>query len=151
MRSIILNLTYNLLRGSNLARRFAEAACDANKTGVHEYLVLTAAAQRGAEGIGMAELLTLTGISRARIRTILDGMVEAQLIRREAHAEDKRAVTIQLRSRGRALMEEVDRDLELRMKVVLGSLSYDEMGELNKRLQNLVLLDELTRSGLMGG
>lgn len=83
--------------------------------------------QRIAEGVVRgSDLAKRSGVSPATMSGIVDRLVVAELVRREPHPEDRRALVLSLTDRGRALLASGERRLDDGVASLLESLSREQ-------------------------
>jgi DNA-binding MarR family transcriptional regulator len=90
--------------------------------------------QREDEGLRPAELAERTGVTRATMTGLLDGLEKEGLVLRKAHAEDGRMSVVRVSARGRQRLEGVLPDHYRRTAALMRGLSAKERGQLTELL-----------------
>src|SRR6218665_414884 len=86
--------------------------------------------QREEEGLRPAELAERTGVTRATMTGLLDGLEKEGLILRRAHAGDGRMSVVRLAAKGRQRLEGLLPDHYRRTPALMSSLSAEERQQL---------------------
>ncbi|KFA91255.1 MarR family winged helix-turn-helix transcriptional regulator [Archangium violaceum] len=90
--------------------------------------------QREEEGLRPAELAERTGVTRATMTGLLDGLEKEGLVLRRAHAEDGRMSVVRLSARGRQRLEGILPDHYRRTAALMSGLSAEERQQLKALL-----------------
>lgn len=93
--------------------------------------------QREEEGLRPAELAERTGVTRATMTGLLDGLEKEGLILRRAHAEDGRMSVVRLSAKGRQRLEGVLPDHYRRTVALMSGLSAEERQQLTALLMKV--------------
>jgi DNA-binding MarR family transcriptional regulator len=94
--------------------------------------------QREEEGLRPAELAERTGVTRATMTGLLDGLEREGLILRRAHAEDGRMSVVRLSAKGRQRLEGLLPDHYRRTSALMRGLSAEERQQLQSLLTRVV-------------
>lgn len=87
-----------------------------------------------SEGIAPKTLAEQAGITRATVTGLLDGLEREELIERHADKDDRRALKIQLTSKGKVLAKEVFDQHSRWISDLFGNLSFQEREQLTQLL-----------------
>ena len=121
---VLLRVASDVLEG--MGAHFAR-----NGTSQGRYLVLMML-DRPCAPTGMlpSEIAEKLGVTRATVTGLLDGLERDDLISREMHREDRRAVCIQLTSKGREFLAHLLPDHYRRIAGLMAHLDGDERRQL---------------------
>ena len=93
--------------------------------------------QREEEGLRPAELAERTGVTRATMTGLLDGLEKEGLILRRAHAGDGRMSVVRLAAKGRQRLEGLLPDHYRRTTALMSGLSAEERQQLKALLSKV--------------
>lgn len=82
------------------------------------------------EGIQPSDVAKKLGVTRGTITGLLHGLERSNLLRREAHKEDKRKQLLRLTDQGRELLAKVLPDYGLRIADIMAGLDAEERRQL---------------------
>ena len=88
-------------------------------------------------GIAPKTLAEQAGITRATVTGLLDGLEREGLIERQADTEDRRALKIQLTSKGKLIAKEVFDQHSRWISGLFGNLSFEERDQLTQLLEKV--------------
>ena len=98
------------------------------------FLILMVMNRRPGEAAVPSDLARKVGVTRATMTGLLDGLVKDGLIRRYAHAEDRRRYNLKLTEKGMQLLEDLLPDYWSLIYALMGGLSEVEEKELTRLL-----------------
>src|SRR4051812_49389266 len=90
-------------------------------------------------GVSPSDLATRSGVTRATITGLLDGLSREKLVRREGDADDKRKAVVYLTPRGQKMLEEMLPDYYGQVSELMAALGDAEKKTL------IELLEKITR------
>lgn len=85
-------------------------------------------------GLAAKDLADRAGITRAMVTGLLDGLVRENLIERQADVDDRRALKIQLTSKGKSVAKQVFAQHSIWISSIFSHLSMDERKQLSQLL-----------------
>jgi DNA-binding MarR family transcriptional regulator len=88
-------------------------------------------------GLLPSEFAERTGVTRATVTSLLDGLEREQLVTRQPHSSDRRMLTVHITEKGRELMNEILPDHFCRTKDLMAHLSDREKKTFIKLLNKL--------------
>lgn len=92
----------------------------------------------GTDGpLTMGELARRVGITEKTMTGVVDRLEEAEYLQRERDAGDRRLVRVRLTDKGAESFERIRREVESRMRALLGILDPDERATLYRLLEKL--------------
>ncbi len=84
-----------------------------------------------------SDLATRSGVTRATMTGLLDGLERERLIRRECDQSDRRMLLVELTRRGRTMLDEIFPDYYKRIAKLMGDLSEGEKKHLIELLNKI--------------
>ncbi|VXA83830.1 conserved hypothetical protein [Acinetobacter sp. 8I-beige] len=113
----------------------------ANQLSVHGLsegrFILLFLLEAAGEGIAPKTLAEQAGITRATVTGLLDGLEREGLIERQADTEDRRALKIQLTSKGKLIAKEVFNQHSHWISGLFSNLSSQEREQLTQLLEKV--------------
>lgn len=89
---------------------------------------------RNPEGLRISQLAEGTGVSCATMTGVVDGLLTANLVTREADAQDRRAFVVAITAAGQALLDQVLPNHYQRISRIMSMLDETERTELKRLL-----------------
>lgn len=117
---------------------------------VPQFSLLRLIAHSGQHQVG--EIAAFLGVSQAAASKTVGKLVRLKLITRETQASDRRAVSLNLTSRGKGMIQKYEALKEEKLKGVLESITAEELAALMSGLEkvsHLILDREVERSRCM--
>lgn len=113
----------------------------ANQLSVHGLsegrFILLFLLEAAGEGIAPKTLAEQAGITRATVTGLLDGLEREGLLERQADTKDRRALKIQLTSKGKLIAKEVFDQHSRWISGLFGNLSFEERDQLTQLLEKV--------------
>ena len=88
-------------------------------------------------GLSQAQLSDMMLVTRANITSLVDRMEKAQLVRRTAHANDRRYNIVKLTTKGRKLYEKVEPVYMQKIRDLMASLKAGELKAMTNTLEKI--------------
>lgn len=123
--------------GSQLATAF-EAHFAQFSLSPGRFGVLINLLRSGEAGLSPADIAERTGVTRATITGLLDGLEAAGLVSREAHPTDRRSLQVVLTEQGRQQLDRMLPDHYRRIAALMSNLTTAEQLLLTELLQKVV-------------
>lgn len=102
-----------------------------------DWSILGATAQ-ASEGIRLARVAELVGMTAPMITIIADGLTEKGLIRRVPHHTDGRAKLLVMTPRGKKLAMTIEQELSTEIQSLLAGLRPEEIATFQKTLETII-------------
>ena len=135
-RPLADDLGFLLSRASGQVVRATNAALAAHGLRVRQYSVLVLACE-AAEGLSQRELATVLGLDPSQVVLLVDELVAAGLVERQAAEADRRTRLVVPTAEGRRVREEAGRDADVSIEQPLGLLGDAERDRLRDMLTRI--------------
>ncbi len=123
-----------LLRvGSDTLAAF-EKYLASHKISQGSFTVLMLLNRNPAVGLNPSDLAAKSGVTRATMTGLLDGLERKKLIRRESAQADRRTILIRLNDKGAELLEGMLHDYYRRVALLMSDVSEDDKRRLSETL-----------------
>jgi MarR family transcriptional regulator for hemolysin len=88
-------------------------------------------------GASLSEVAEHIGLTLPSMSRLIDGLVERKLMLRGGHVDDRRRITLELRARGRALLESAREAAQASLAVRLSELSEADRATIVQAMRKL--------------
>lgn len=95
----------------------------------------------------MSDIARLLCIGMASATPVVDGLVEAKLVRRLPDSKDRRVVRVELTAAGKRLHDQLTQHHAEKLKRVFGRISLEQQNEVLEHLRRVAELMKLRESG----
>lgn len=129
-------LLESLFEVGMLAERHLQTLCERHEITVSQYRVLRTIERRGA--LQPKQLVDHQNISAPAISTIVESLVQSNLLKRSDHASDRRCHILELTKEGAVRAESITSALKEISEKLTSSLSDSERSTLDTLLQQIV-------------
>ena len=142
MKSIDKEMAFELIRGFAQINRFFRQQCTPclhlRKSEMMALGCICRAYERREKALSPSEIGDILGISRPAITAILNTLEEKGLIIRTMDHLDKRRILVELSQKGKAGLEEVEKELLARVGLIMQTLGQEESEQLLSLLNKAV-------------
>ena len=130
------DLGFLLSRASGQVVRATNAALSAHGLRVRQYSVLVLACE-AADGLSQRELATVLGLDPSQVVLLVDELVAAGLVERQAPEADRRTRLVVPTPEGRRVREDASRDADAAVEIPLKLLGDGERDRLRDMLTRI--------------
>lgn len=115
--------------------RTALDSCNIDISPLHFEIMLLLGKENGT--LKITEIGERLLIARAQMTRLIDKLVEAEMVERQADSADRRVTNIVLTNKGSAFLEEHDGNIRKAIKEILSGLTEEDLNDLSAALERL--------------